>query len=78
VNYNMNLDALAKIKGTPDSLRSKKDEQVKEQIVYTGLIAQEVEQAASELDYDFSGVDAPQNENDHYAIRYAEFVAPLI
>ncbi|MFT4681484.1 MAG: hypothetical protein ACI9FU_000158 [Granulosicoccus sp.] len=78
VTYNMNLDALAKIKGTPDSLRSKKDVQVKEQIVYTGLIAQEVEQAAIDLDYDFSGVDAPQNENDHYAIRYAEFVAPLI
>lgn len=78
VTYNMDLDALAEIKGTPDSLRSKKDELTKEQIVYTGLIAQEVELAAKELDYDFSGVDAPQNENDHYALRYAEFVAPLI
>ena len=78
VTYNLDLDAIAEIKGTPDSLRSKKDEQAKEQIVYTGLIAQEVESAANDLNYDFSGVDTPQNENDHYALRYAEFATPLI
>lgn len=78
VTYNLNLDAIAQIKRTPDSLRLKDAEQMKEQIVYTGLIAQEVEQAANELNYDFSGVDLPQNENDHYALRYAEFVPPLI
>lgn len=78
VTYNMDLEALAQIKGTPDSLRSIKEEQAKEKLVYTGLIAQDVEKAAQEIDYDFSGVDAPQNENDHYGLRYAEFVAPLI
>jgi hypothetical protein len=50
----------------------------KEQIIYTGFIAQEVEKAAKEVGYDFSGVDAPKNENDLYGLRYAEFVVPLV
>jgi hypothetical protein len=28
--------------------------------------------------YIFSGVEAPQNENDPYTIRYDEFVVPLV
>jgi trimeric autotransporter adhesin len=50
----------------------------KEQILYTGFIAQDVEKAASELGFEFSGVDKPQNENSLYGIRYAEFVVPLV
>ena len=50
----------------------------KEQIRYTGFIAQEVEEAAKELGYDFSGVDAPKNDKDFYGLRYAEFVVPLV
>ncbi len=44
----------------------------------TGFIAQEVEQAAESIGYDFSGVDKPKNENDYYGLRYAEFVVPLV
>lgn len=47
-------------------------------ITYTGFIAQEVEQAAREVGYDFSGVDAPKNADDLYALRYAEFTVPLV
>ena len=50
----------------------------KEAIRYTGFIAQEVEAAAKELGFDFSGVDAPKNENETYGLRYAEFVVPLV
>jgi trimeric autotransporter adhesin len=52
--------------------------QLKGKVVYTGFIAQEVEKAAKELQFDFSGVDAPQNENDIYALRYSDFVVPLV
>jgi hypothetical protein len=45
---------------------------------YTGFIAQDVEAAAKSIGFDFSGVDAPKNENDIYALRYAEFVVPLV
>ena len=50
----------------------------KELIVYTGFIAQEVEDAAQSIGYDFSGVDKPQNDNDFYGLRYAEFTVPLV
>ena len=52
--------------------------QAQSQIVYTGFIAQEVEKAAQEVGYDFSGVDAPKNDKDMYGLRYAEFVVPLV
>ena len=50
----------------------------KESMLMTGFIAQEVEAVAVEIGYDFSGVDAPKNENDFYGLRYAEFVVPLV
>lgn len=50
----------------------------KAQVRYTGFIAQEVEDAAYKTGYDFSGVQKPQNANDTYAVRYAEFVVPLV
>ena len=50
----------------------------KSQIVYTGFIAQEVEKAANEVGFNFSGIDTPKNENDFYGLRYAEFVVPLV
>ncbi|HKR04273.1 MAG TPA: tail fiber domain-containing protein [Bacteroidia bacterium] len=50
----------------------------KSRIRYTGFIAQEVEKAAKETGFDFSGVDAPKNDRDVYGLRYAEFVVPLV
>lgn len=50
----------------------------KEQIVYTGFVAQDVEKAAKQLGFDFSGVDAPKNDKDYYGLRYASFVVPLV
>ena len=35
--------------------------------VTTGFLAQEVEEAAKKIGYDFSGVDAPKNDNDSMA-----------
>ena len=55
-----------------------KARQEKEKIVYTGFVAQDVEKAAKELNYDFDGVDKPENENSLYGLRYAEFVVPLV
>ncbi|MBE0663244.1 MAG: tail fiber domain-containing protein [Bacteroidales bacterium] len=49
-----------------------------EAITQTGFIAQEVETAARQSNYDFSGVISPAHENGLYSIRYAEFVVPLV
>lgn len=89
VTYNLNLDAADRI--TKIGSRKDKDGKIieptqqeinarkaKEQILYSGFIAQDVEKAAKELNYDFSGVDAAKNDKDLYGLRYAEFVVPLV
>ena len=43
-----------------------------------GFIAQEVEELANSLGYDFSGVEVPENEESMYRLRYAEFVVPIV
>jgi hypothetical protein len=50
----------------------------KEKKVYTGFLAQDVEKAAEQLKFDFSGVYKPQNDNDLYGLSYSEFVVPLV
>ncbi|MFM8949937.1 MAG: hypothetical protein ACKOKB_04065, partial [Bacteroidota bacterium] len=49
-----------------------------EKIQFSGFIAQEVENAATDIGYEFSGVDKPQSENNLYALRYGDFVAPMV
>ncbi len=66
-----------KVLKTPDAFTKKaRDEQSKK--IHSGFVAQEVEAAATRLNYEFSGVDKPKNDNDLYALRYAEFVVPLV
>lgn len=50
----------------------------KEKITYTGFIAQEVEQAAIQSHFNFSGVVKPVDDTDAYSVNYAEFVVPLV
>ena len=50
----------------------------KEQIIYTGFIAQEVEKTANKMGYDFSGIYKPADDKDSYGLDYAEFVVPLV
>lgn len=52
--------------------------QEKEAITYTGFVAQEVEVAAKQVGFNFSGIDAPKDSSDVYGLRYAEFVVPLV
>ena len=78
VTYNLDMDAVAGFHKTPDSLRLPESEKLKEAELQIGFIAQEVEQAANELGFDFHGVDKPKNESSHYGLRYAEFVVPLV
>ena len=84
VTYNLDIKKIDAFLKVPDSISNGKNgELIKykrkaEKEIQTGFIAQEVEQAAKELGYDFSGVDKPKNENDYYGLRYAEFVVPLV
>jgi hypothetical protein len=60
---------------SPEDLRAVSE---KEQIVYTGFVAQEVEDAAGKIGYSFSGIDAPKTEGGLYSLRYGEFIPPLV
>ncbi|KAA3605344.1 MAG: hypothetical protein DWQ06_03535 [Calditrichaeota bacterium] len=79
VSYNYKTEKIEKFYGKeiPESLKNSSRE--KDEIRYSGFIAQEVEKIAKELNFDFSGVDAPQDKDSQiYGIRYAEFVVPLV
>ncbi|PCI94430.1 MAG: hypothetical protein COB15_14210 [Flavobacteriales bacterium] len=82
VTYNIDVNKLnGFLNVSEEDLKSdvtKKAMQEKSEILYTGFLAQDVEASAKELGFNFSGVDAPKNENDHYGLRYAEFVVPLV
>lgn len=90
VTYHFDLDAMDKIMNqpatksgddvkphqlTPGEIAARK---AQEDMLCTGFIAQDVEQAAKEIGYDFSGVDVAKNEHDLYGLRYSEFVVPLV
>lgn len=60
------------------SLEEKNAIAEKSKIKYTGFIAQEVEAVAKKMNYEFSGIDAPQNEKGYYGLRYSDFVVPLV
>ena len=77
VTYNKSIQLEYDIIGAKDPGGLSEDNNY-EKIRYSGFIAQEVEKAAKEIGYDFSGVDAPKNEKDLYSLRYAEFVVPMV
>ncbi len=89
ITYNLNLDAADEIVQRP-VIKDKNGKTIqssqtditarseKEQVVYSGFVAQDVEKAAKELNYDFCGVDKPKNNEGLYALRYSEFVVPLV
>jgi hypothetical protein len=78
VTYHMDMNEMAKFLNTPSNLRIKESEENKEKVLQTGFIAQEVEKAAQDLGYDFSGVDRPDSKDDFYGLRYSEFTVPLV
>ena len=80
VTYNLDIDKQYEIamngqRDTTEALPHKYDI---EAITMTGFLAQEVEAAAVECAYDFSGVVAPENGEGLYSLRYSEFVVPLV
>ena len=82
ITYRLNVTGLsAHLKennGTEWSAQMKAAIADKEKMVLTGFVAQEVEKAASDAGFEFSGVDKPRTSDGLYALRYADFVVPLV
>ena len=77
VSYTIDKNAYEKFVGVPERVRSQSAEARETPHVQIGFVAQDVEAILKKSGYVFSGVVPPQNENDPYTIRYAEFVVPL-
>jgi len=77
VTYLISNQAITRITGnreTPDYPGKNECESIR----YTGFIAQEVEKAAKDAAYDFSGYAAPKNQWGLYTLSYEQFVVPLV
>jgi len=77
VTYLISNQAITNITGnkeTPDYPGKNETETLR----YTGFIAQEVEQAATEVAFDFSAVGKPKNQYGLYTLSYEQFVVPLV
>ncbi|MBK7214894.1 MAG: tail fiber domain-containing protein [Bacteroidales bacterium] len=77
VTYLIDNKAITLITGnteTPDYSGKSENESVR----YTGFIAQDVEQAAKDSGYEFSGYSAPKNQWGLYTLSYEQFVVPLV
>ncbi|MEP6737263.1 MAG: tail fiber domain-containing protein [Chryseolinea sp.] len=78
VSYTIDRAALARSENGSDSIGAQLKEARKSDARHTGFVAQEVEVVVKKGNYSFNGVKAPESDKDHYSIRYAEFVVPLV
>lgn len=78
VTYQLDLESMSRFLNIPEESRDRNAERFREYMLETGFIAQEVEQAAREIGFEFNGVDAPKGNGDYYGLRYASFVVPLV
>ena len=83
VTFNWDIHKLDEFTGIMDSAYlndplMQKARSEKEAKIYTGFIAQDVEEVANECGFDFSGIIKPANEKTPYNLSYAEFVVPLV
>ena len=77
VTFNIDVDISNQIMGIDDKSNYKGKYDI-EKISQSGFIAQEIEQAAIETGYDFSGVNVPKDKNGYYNVSYSMFVVPLV
>lgn len=77
VSYIVDKDALNNFLGIPDSLRMSTSE-TEGNARQVGFVAQDVDAIIKKSGFVFSGIESPKNENDPYAIRYGEFVVPIV
>lgn len=77
VTYHRNVKAMASITRNEevDDYPEKYDI---EKVKFSGFLAQDVEVAAKEANYDFSGITIPNKSNELYTLSYEQFVVPLV
>jgi len=77
VTYYLDIDKENELMGIVDSSDYKEKYDI-EKIKMSGFLAQQVEQAAQECGYDFSGINKPERDTKLYSLSYSQFVVPLV
>lgn len=77
ITYNIDKDKQDELLGIKDEANFPKKYAINN-IKQSGFLAQEVEVAAKESGYDFSGIHLPNGDVKLYSVTYAEFVVPLV
>ncbi len=77
VTYHRDIDAQEELHGWAQQFNFPHRYDI-EEIKFSGFLAQEVETAALESDYDFSGITLPKSEHAVYTLSYETFVVPLV
>jgi hypothetical protein len=84
VTYTINLEKLDNLimQCMPDSLKARYHDKDRYDAakteIHTGFVAQEVEELAQSIGYQFDGVNHPKNPSDNYSIAYSQFIMPLV
>jgi len=80
VSYTVNVKGLNDFyrKATGSAKSMEQSEETANKIIYNGFVAQEVELAAKELNFEFSGVDKPETKDGLYGLRYDNFISPMV
>src|SRR5208283_1851545 len=78
VSYNLDVTRLNAYQGKTITENDKTSVLQAERIVHNGFLAQDVEEAAKEVNYNFSGLKTPENSRDIYGLGYTDFVVPLV
>lgn len=78
VMYTDDIEAIAAL--NPKAPRRPDQEAISALIVKSGFLAQDVEAVCNAQNYDFDGVYIPRSDHvaDHYGLKYASFVVPLV
>lgn len=77
VTYNYSVSKSEQLQGKKDTADWKGKYSI-EKIRFSGFMAQQVDAAAKEAGYSFSGVDKPEDANGLWGLRYSEFTVPLV
>ncbi|MEP6465831.1 MAG: tail fiber domain-containing protein, partial [Parafilimonas sp.] len=78
ITYNLDVHGLNNKLGIKEDNVMKAASDIKAKKIVSGFVAQEVEKAAKDVNYDFGGVHDPENDGDFYALNYSAFVVPLV
>ena len=78
VSYNLDVVKLNAYQGKQTEGNDLMAAKQAENIVHNGFLAQDVEEAAKEVNYNFSGLKTPENSKDIYGLGYTDFVVPLV